>query len=219
MAYMYVMRIAYIWLHCLQRLFSLIAVCWQTLLAASNMVTVSMFWDKCTLRWSWKALKFFFFLFCFAFFGLPWSSEPSMKVIVLHSKQFTVSDWLQSPNSPFYNQVAFTIFEKWKHYLYTILSTVYLNWKRGWSIAYLIGNEAVRAIDHRQATRLFIHEWTRTNGVQLIWTGELQEYAKHIARWISAIFWGVYMYLQGKTSAFETVPRIKPKVWSKSMSR
>ena len=218
MAYMYVMRIAYIWLHCLQPLFSLIAVCWQTLLAASNMVTVSMFWDKCTLRWSWKALKFFFFvLFCFFWTSLILGAKHESYCFAFK----TIHRFWLAPKSQLtvHNQVAFTIFEKWKHYLYTILSTVYLNWKRGWSIAYLIGNEVVRAIDHRQATRLLIHEWTRTNGVHLIWTRELQEYTKHIARWISAIFWGVYMYLQGKTSAFETVPRIKPKVWSKSMSR
>ena len=46
-----------------------------------------------------------------------------------------------------------------------------LTWKRGWSMAYWFGKEVAWAKDHRStsfswaAAQLFIHEWTKNNGV------------------------------------------------------
>ena len=39
------------------------------------------------------------------------------------------------------------------------------DWQRGWLMVYLIGNEAAKAKDHRQAAKLLIHLWAKTNGV------------------------------------------------------
>ena len=72
-------------------------------------------------------------------------------------KYFAVSNWLQPPANSSWPTGAYHI---WKMRATYHLFDGTLDWKRGWSMAYSIGNEAAWAIDHR-STSLFIHEWTK----------------------------------------------------------
>ena len=91
------------------------------------------------------------------------------------------------PRLILHNQLALPIFRKMRA-IYHPINGIFA-WKRGWSMVYLPG-------------RLLGQQWTKKNGVHgyqrrsswifdYNWTKEIQEYAKHIARWVLSIVWGV----------------------------